>query len=101
LPSVCLDFQHFLIVKNESPIFSSKFQRFSDTMVQKLQVAVSGLGRMGARHALHFVGKTPRANLVAACDPSPKCRQWAEKNLVSDSIQNYMFRSIGLSFSTC
>lgn len=27
-------------------------------MVRKLQVAVSGLGRMGARHALHFLGKT-------------------------------------------
>jgi myo-inositol 2-dehydrogenase/D-chiro-inositol 1-dehydrogenase len=58
-------------------------------MVQKLSVAVSGLGRMGARHALHFVGKTPRANLVAACDPSPKCRQWAENNLALYGVRIY------------
>lgn len=57
--------------------------------LQKLQVAVSGLGRMGARHALHFLGKTPRANLVAACDPSPKCRQWAEANLAPYGVKIY------------
>lgn len=50
-------------------------------MVRKLQVAVSGLGRMGARHALHFLEKTPRAELVAACDPDPRCRAWAESRL--------------------
>lgn len=37
-------------------ILYSQFQ--PPTMVRKLQVAVSGLGRMGARHALHFLGKT-------------------------------------------
>jgi myo-inositol 2-dehydrogenase/D-chiro-inositol 1-dehydrogenase len=36
---------------------------------------------MGARHALHFLEKTPRAELVAACDPDPKCRAWAEQIL--------------------
>jgi hypothetical protein len=50
-------------------------------MVRKLKVAVSGLGRMGARHALHFLEKTPRAELIAACDPDPKCRTWAEQIL--------------------
>ena len=50
-------------------------------MVRKLQVAVSGLGRMGARHALHFLERTPRADLVAACDPDPKCRAWAQQRL--------------------
>lgn len=58
-------------------------------MVRKLQIAVSGLGRMGARHALHFLGKTPRADLVAACDPSPKCREWAEKNLAPYGVRIY------------
>ena len=50
-------------------------------MVRKLQVAVSGLGRMGARHALHFLEKTPRAELVAVCEPEPKARAWAERAL--------------------
>ncbi|KAI4726730.1 NAD(P)-binding protein [Aureobasidium sp. EXF-10728] len=39
-------------------------------MVRKLNVACAGLGRMGARHALHFLEKTPRAELVAAYCPA-------------------------------
>lgn len=58
-------------------------------MVRKLQVAVSGLGRMGARHALHFLEKTPRAELVAACDPDPKCRAWAEQRLAPYGTKIY------------
>lgn len=58
-------------------------------MVQKLQVAVSGLGRMGARHALHFLERTPRAELVAACDPDPKCRAWAEQKLAPYGTKIY------------
>ncbi|KAK3675185.1 hypothetical protein LTR78_005119 [Recurvomyces mirabilis] len=50
-------------------------------MVRKLKVAVSGLGRMGARHARHFLERTPRAELVAACDPDPKARAWAKQCL--------------------
>ena len=58
-------------------------------MVRKLRVAVSGLGRMGARHALHFLEKTPRAELVAACDPDPKCRAWAETRLAPFGTKIY------------
>ena len=58
-------------------------------MVRKLQVAVSGLGRMGARHALHFVEKTPRADLVAACDTDPKARSWAEEKLAPYGTKIY------------
>ncbi|KIW24676.1 uncharacterized protein PV07_10378 [Cladophialophora immunda] len=47
----------------------------------KLQVAIVGLGRMGARHATHFHHLTPRANLVAACSPEPKELEWAAQNL--------------------
>ena len=61
----------------------------SYTMVRKLQVAVSGLGRMGARHARHFLEKTPRAELVAACDPDPKARAWAEANLAPYGTKIY------------
>ncbi|KAF2209364.1 hypothetical protein CERZMDRAFT_47325 [Cercospora zeae-maydis SCOH1-5] len=51
-------------------------------MVRKLQVGVSGLGRMGARHALHFLERTPRADLAAAFDPDEKTLAWARKCLV-------------------
>lgn len=50
-------------------------------MVRKLQVGVSGLGRMGARHALHFLERTPRAELVAAFDPDEKALAWARQRL--------------------
>ena len=47
-------------------------------MVRTLQVAVSGLGRMGARHAINYFEKTPRAELVAVCDPNPETMAWAK-----------------------
>lgn len=58
-------------------------------MVRKLQVAVSGLGRMGARHALHFLDRTPRAELVAACDPDPKALAWAKQRLEPFGVRIY------------
>ncbi|CAI6259691.1 unnamed protein product [Periconia digitata] len=48
---------------------------------RRLRIAVSGLGRMGARHANHFLHRTPRAELVAAFTPNPKELAWAKKNL--------------------
>ena len=47
----------------------------------KLQVAVAGLGRMGARHALNFHNRTPRAELVAAFTPVQKEAEWAKVHL--------------------
>jgi len=58
-------------------------------MVQKLQVAVSGLGRMGARHARHFLERTPRAELVAACDPDPKALALARQTLEPFGVKLY------------
>ena len=58
-------------------------------MVRTLQVAVSGLGRMGARHALHFLEKTPRASLAAVCDPDPQARAWATTNLAPHGTKVY------------
>lgn len=49
--------------------------------IRRLQVAVSGLGRMGARHANHFLHRTPKAELVAAFSPDPKEIVWAKENL--------------------
>jgi myo-inositol 2-dehydrogenase/D-chiro-inositol 1-dehydrogenase len=47
----------------------------------KLNIAIAGLGRMGARHALHFHNFTPRANLIAASTPDEKEREWAKRSL--------------------
>ncbi|KAI1079522.1 hypothetical protein F5B20DRAFT_581304 [Whalleya microplaca] len=48
---------------------------------RKLKVGIAGLGRMGARHALNFHTRTPRADLVAAFTPDPKEVTWAHKEL--------------------
>lgn len=49
--------------------------------MSKLQVAIAGLGRMGARHALHFNNLTPRAQVIAVSSPRPDELEWAKKNL--------------------
>ena len=56
---------------------------------QKLKVACAGLGRMGARHALHFLNRTPRAELVAAFTPDPNEVQWAKINLEPSGVTIY------------
>ena len=57
--------------------------------IRRLQVAVSGLGRMGARHANHFLHRTPRAELVAAFTPDPKEQAWAQANLEPWGVKIY------------
>ncbi|KAF3023172.1 hypothetical protein G7054_g9307 [Neopestalotiopsis clavispora] len=49
--------------------------------IRKLKVGIAGLGRMGARHALNFQNRTPRADLVAAFTPDPKEATWAATEL--------------------
>lgn len=49
--------------------------------MSKLQVAIAGLGRMGARHALHFNNLTPRAQVIAVSSPKPEELEWAKQNL--------------------
>ncbi|KAI9820780.1 MAG: hypothetical protein M1827_005151 [Pycnora praestabilis] len=56
---------------------------------RKLQVACAGLGRMGARHALHFLNRTPRAELVAACSPDEKELAWARQHLEPSGVRLY------------
>ncbi|KAK5012544.1 hypothetical protein LTR16_002507, partial [Cryomyces antarcticus] len=68
---------------------------------RKLQVACSGLGRMGARHALHFLNRTPRAELVAAFTPEPSGVAWAKIYLEPSGVTIYsdydeMLRHTGL-----
>ncbi|KAI9666956.1 MAG: hypothetical protein M1831_001461 [Alyxoria varia] len=56
---------------------------------RKLNVAIAGLGRMGARHALHLLGSTPRANLTAAFSPSDKELAWAQHHLTPYGVTLY------------
>ena len=56
---------------------------------QKLKIACAGLGRMGKRHALHFLNRTPRAELVAASTPDEEEIQWAKQNLEPFGVRLY------------
>lgn len=56
---------------------------------RRLKVAASGLGRMGKRHALHFLNRTPRAELVAAFTPDPDEMKWAQQSLVPFGVTLY------------
>jgi myo-inositol 2-dehydrogenase/D-chiro-inositol 1-dehydrogenase len=44
---------------------------------------------MGARHANHFLHRTPRAELVAAFTPDPKELAWAQANLEPWGVKIY------------
>jgi myo-inositol 2-dehydrogenase/D-chiro-inositol 1-dehydrogenase len=57
--------------------------------VRKLKIAVSGLGRMGARHANHFLHRTPKAELVAAFTPAENEVAWAKENLEPWGVKIY------------
>ncbi|KAF2016896.1 NAD(P)-binding protein [Aaosphaeria arxii CBS 175.79] len=57
--------------------------------IRRLQVAVSGLGRMGARHANHFLHRTPKAELVAAFSPEPREIEWAREHLEPWGVKLY------------
>lgn len=56
---------------------------------KKLQVAAAGLGRMGHRHALNFLNRTPRAELVAAFSPDPAELQWGKQHLEPYGVTLY------------
>lgn len=58
-------------------------------MVQKLKIAAAGLGRMGKRHAVNFLHRTPRAELVAAFTPDPTELVWAKSNLEPHGVKLY------------
>lgn len=44
---------------------------------------------MGARHAINYLEKTPRAQLVAVCDPSPSALAWANTRLAPSGVKVY------------
>ncbi|GAP92512.1 putative oxidoreductase [Rosellinia necatrix] len=57
--------------------------------VQKLKVGVAGLGRMGKRHAVNFLQRTPRAEVVAAFTPDETEIAWARANLEPHGVTIY------------
>ncbi|KAL4978288.1 hypothetical protein BDW66DRAFT_165054 [Aspergillus desertorum] len=56
---------------------------------KKLQVGAAGLGRMGKRHALNFLNRAPRAELVAAFSPDPEEMRWAKQHLEPYGVALY------------
>lgn len=58
-------------------------------MVQRLKIGCAGLGRMGKRHALNFLERTPRAELVAASSPDPVELEWAKTHLEPFGVRLY------------
>ena len=56
---------------------------------QRLKIGAAGLGRMGRRHALNFLNRTPRAELVAAFSPDPAEIVWAREHLEPHGVTLY------------
>ncbi|GES58282.1 NAD-binding Rossmann fold oxidoreductase family protein [Aspergillus terreus] len=55
----------------------------------KLKIGCAGLGRMGKRHALNFLERTPRAELVAASTPDDSEIEWAKVHLAPYGVIIY------------
>lgn len=55
----------------------------------KLKVGLAGLGRMGKGHALHFLNRTPRAELVAVSTPNDAEIAWAKEHLEPFDVTIY------------
>ncbi|KAJ5320147.1 hypothetical protein PENANT_c025G04664 [Penicillium antarcticum] len=55
----------------------------------KLKIGCAGLGRMGKRHALNFLERTPRAELVAASSPDLVELEWAKTHLEPFGVRLY------------
>jgi len=72
-------------------LFSVEVPLIMAPTVRRLRVAVSGLGlgRMGARHALHFLHRTPRAELMAVFTPDEEEVAWAREILESWGVTIY------------
>lgn len=58
-------------------------------MPETMKIAAAGLGRMGKRHAINFLQRTPRATLVAAFTPDEKEMAWARENLQPHGVTLY------------
>lgn len=63
--------------------------RYLKMAPKKLSVACAGLGRMGKRHALNFLNRTPRAELIAAFSPDAEELAWGKLNLEPYGVTLY------------
>lgn len=57
--------------------------------IQKLKVGIAGLGRMGKRHAVNYLHRTPGAEVVAAFTPDETEQVWAKENLEPYGVTIY------------
>lgn len=57
--------------------------------IQKLHVGMAGLGRVGKFHAMNFLQRTPRAQLVAAFTPDQGELAWGRVNLEPHGVTLY------------
>ena len=69
--------------------------------VNKLNVGVVGLGRIGKRHALNVLHRVPRARLHCVCSVATHELQWAKDNLQPERVSifaefNEIVRTPGL-----
>jgi myo-inositol 2-dehydrogenase / D-chiro-inositol 1-dehydrogenase len=55
----------------------------------KLRAGCAGLGRMGKRHALNFLERVPRAELIAVSTPDDSEIQWAKQHLEPFGVTIY------------
>ncbi|KAJ6172225.1 hypothetical protein N7470_001292 [Penicillium chermesinum] len=56
---------------------------------ERMKIGCAGLGRMGKRHALNFLQRTPRAELVAASSPDLTELEWAKEHLAPYGVRLY------------
>ncbi|RYP03673.1 hypothetical protein DL764_004978 [Monosporascus ibericus] len=57
--------------------------------VQRLKIGIAGLGRMGKRHAVNYLHRTPRAEVVAAFTPDEDEQAWGKENLEPYGVRIY------------
>lgn len=57
--------------------------------IRRLKIAIAGLGRMGKRHAVNYLHRTPRAEVVAAFTPDETELVWGKENLEPYGVKIY------------
>jgi myo-inositol 2-dehydrogenase/D-chiro-inositol 1-dehydrogenase len=57
--------------------------------IQRLRVGMAGLGRVGKFHAMNFLERTPRAELVAAFTPDANELAWGRLTLEPQGVTLY------------
>ena len=69
-----------LTLEQPFPSETRPFQR-------RLNIGIVGVGRVGRRHALNVLQRTPRATLLCVCSPAKPDLLWAEEHLKPYGVQ--------------